>query len=31
MEKAAVVLRAIAELCVKKGVFTVKEMRRKRS
>jgi len=31
MEKAAVVMRAIAELCVEKGVFTVKEMRRKRS
>jgi len=31
MEKAAVVMRAIAELCVEKGAFTVKEMRRKRS
>jgi hypothetical protein len=31
MEKAAVVMRAIAELCVENGVFTVKEMRRKRS
>jgi len=31
LEKAAVVMRAIAELCVEKAVFTVKEMRRKRS
>jgi hypothetical protein len=31
MEKAAVVMRAIAELCVEKGVFTIREMRRKRS
>jgi len=31
LEKGAVVMRAIAELCVEKGVFTVKEMRRKRS
>ena len=30
LEKAAVVMRAIAELCVEKGVVTVKEMRRKR-
>ena len=30
LEKGAVVMRAIAELCVEKGVITVKEMRRKR-
>jgi len=30
MEKAAVVMRAVAELCVEKGVLTVKDMRRKR-
>jgi hypothetical protein len=30
MEKAAVVMRAIAELCVERGVLTVKDMRRKR-
>ena len=31
LEKGAVVMRAIAELCVEKGVITVKEMRRKRN
>jgi len=30
LEKGAVVMRAIAELCVEKGVITVKEMGRKR-
>jgi hypothetical protein len=30
MEKGAIVLRTIAELCVEKGVLTLKEMRRKR-
>jgi Type II secretion system (T2SS), protein E, N-terminal domain len=31
LEKGAIVLRAIAELCVEKGVLTLKDMRRKRS
>jgi hypothetical protein len=31
LEKGAVVLRAIAELCVEKGVLTLKDMKRKRS
>jgi len=31
LEKGAVVMRAVAELCVEKGVITVKEMRRKRN
>jgi Type II secretion system (T2SS), protein E, N-terminal domain len=31
LEKGAVVLRAIAELCVEKGVLTLKDMRRKRN
>ena len=30
LEKGAIVLRAIAELCVEKGVLTIKDMRRKR-
>jgi hypothetical protein len=31
LEKGAIVLRAIAELCVEKGVLTLKDMRRKRN
>jgi hypothetical protein len=31
MEKGALVLRALAELCVEKGLFTREEMRKKRS
>jgi hypothetical protein len=31
LEKGAIVLRAIAELCVEKGVLTVKDLKRKRS
>ena len=31
LEKGAIVLRAIAELCVEKGVLTIKDMRRKRN
>jgi len=31
LEKGAIVLRAIAELCVEKGVVTIKDMRRKRN
>jgi hypothetical protein len=31
LEKGAIVLRAIAELCVEKGVLTIKDMKRKRS
>ena len=31
LEKGAVVMRAVAELCVRNGVFTVNEMRRKRT
>ena len=31
MEKGALVLRALAELCVEKGLFTREEMRNKRS
>jgi hypothetical protein len=30
MEKGALVLRALAELCVEKGLFTREEMRKKR-
>ncbi|MFL5370789.1 MAG: hypothetical protein ACJ78Z_11395, partial [Myxococcales bacterium] len=30
MEKGALVLRALAELCVEKGLFTPEEMRKKR-
>jgi hypothetical protein len=29
MEKGALVLRALAELCVEKGVFTREEMKRR--
>jgi hypothetical protein len=31
LEKGAIVLRTIAELCVEKGVLTIKDMRRKKS
>ena len=31
LEKGAIVLRAIAELCVEKGVLTIKDMKKKRS
>jgi hypothetical protein len=31
LEKGAIVLRAIAELCVEKGVLTLKDLKRKRS
>jgi Type II secretion system (T2SS), protein E, N-terminal domain len=31
LEKGAIVMRSVAELCVEKGVITVKEMRRKRN
>jgi hypothetical protein len=31
LEKGAIVLRTIAELCVEKGVLTIKDMRKKRS
>ena len=31
LEKGAIVLRTIAELCVEKGVLTIKDMKRKRS
>jgi hypothetical protein len=31
LEKGAIVLRTIAELCVEKGVLTIKDMKKKRS